>query len=263
MATYLLFTLCAPLASFGAVAAGERRSTWDRPGKSQIIGLIAGCLGIERSDEAGQANLAAGLGFAVRIDHPGVLETDYHTTQAPKEVELKRWAKKHGPVRTRADELATDDLKTILSQREFRTGSHYTVALWRTGDRVPTLAALQSALVTPVFAPFAGRKANPLMLPFAPHVLDAARIEDAFPAFDALETSQIRALKSHLRLKLDANAPIYADSSAVPVDERAARVSRLEERRDLPESRSKWRFGLRSEVLLKSPPGTSNQGDQA
>ena len=34
-----------PLAS---LAVGERRPTWDRPSKSQMVGLVAAALGIER-----------------------------------------------------------------------------------------------------------------------------------------------------------------------------------------------------------------------
>ena len=127
MTTYLLFTLAAPLASFGAVAVGERRPTWDRPSKSQILGLVAGCLGIERSEEDRQHALAAGLGFAVRVDSPGGLASDYHTAQAPKDVSIRRRTKAFGPIATRADELACDDLKTILSRREFRVGARHTM----------------------------------------------------------------------------------------------------------------------------------------
>ena len=59
MPRYLLFTLAAPIASFGTVAVGERRPTWERPAKSQVVGLVAGCLGIERHEEARQQALVA------------------------------------------------------------------------------------------------------------------------------------------------------------------------------------------------------------
>jgi len=249
---YLLFTLAAPLASFGAVAVGERRPTWDRPSKSQILGLVAGCLGIERSDEEDQSRLASSLGFAVRVDEPGGLATDYHTAQAAKEVSIKRRTKADGPVATRADELACDDLKTILSRREFRVGSHYTIALWRLHPSEPSLDAIAAALKSPVFVPFAGRKAHPLMLPLAPRIITTERIEDAFVRFDKEEPSPSKNLKAALHLKLRADCAIYADVSAVPDDQRPQRISRLEEHRDIPESRAKWRFGLRTEALLKS-----------
>ena len=42
---FLLFTLYAPMASFGEVAVGERRMSWSRPGRSAILGMVAARLG--------------------------------------------------------------------------------------------------------------------------------------------------------------------------------------------------------------------------
>ena len=166
MPEFLVFTLAAPLASFGAVAVGERRPTWDRPSKSQILGLVAGALGIERSEEArqlrtGARHLVSPCGSMIA----GRVQTDYHTTQVPPQRRNRRFA-------TRADELAVDktELKTILSRRENRLGALYTIAL-----RPPATQAARHARAiatthcrTPMFVPFAGRKANALMLPMTP-----------------------------------------------------------------------------------------------
>jgi CRISPR system Cascade subunit CasD len=251
MTKYLLFTLAAPLASFGAVAVGERRPTWDRPSKSQIVGLVAGCLGIQRTQEARQQALTNGLGFAVRVDARGQLARDYHTAQSPKEVSMKRRAKAIGAIRTRADELACDDLKTILSEREYIVGSLHTIALWRIGGAEPALDIIAAGLKSPSFAPFAGRKAYPLMLPMAPQLIDAYSIEIALATFDAGEDPAVKSLKQQYGLVQQANRPIFTDLCAIPGDQRHLRINRYEERRDLPESRAKWRFGLRSEALLR------------
>lgn len=256
MERYLLFTLAAPFASFGALAVGERRPTWDRPSKSQTLGLVAGCLGIPRTDEARHLMLSIGLGFAVRIDARGLLTSDYHTAHSPKEASIKRRAKIHGPLRTRAAELECDDLKTILSQRELVTGSHYTIALWRIGETVPTLEEIAEALRKPTYTPFAGRKANALMLPMAPRFVEADVIEAAFSGFDAGEDEAVAALKRAMSPAPNANRPVFVDLQAIPIEERAMRVARHEQRRDLPESRAKWRFGLRSEALLRETPET-------
>jgi CRISPR system Cascade subunit CasD len=257
MRQHLVFALAAPLASFGTVAVGERRPTWDRPGKSQVTGLIAAALGIERAGEARLKALAAGLGFAVRVDAAGGLAVDYHTAQAPQEVALRRRARDAGPVRTRADELACDDLKTILSRREFRTGTLHTVALWRTAESEPTLEHMAERLAAPAFVPYAGRKAHALMLPMAPRIVAADRIEEAFARYDQGVPEEVAQLLDRLGIRVGRDRPIYCDASAIPLDERAARVARLEERRDLPESRTKWRFGLRTEALLRA---TGNDG---
>jgi len=255
MHDYLVFTLAAPLASFGTVAVGERRPTWDRPSKSQTLGLIASALGIERADEAAQQALAASLGFAVRVDDPGQLASDYQTSQAAKEVEIRRRVKAFGPIRTRAGELACDDLKTILSRREFRTGSLYTIAVWCRGDVVHPLDEIERSLAAPVFAPFAGRKAFPLMLPMAPRRLQASDLEVAFARYDAGEPADVVELKAGLGIKPQRQRPIFTEAGSVAPD----RVWRIEERRDHPESRSKWRFGLRTEVVLKPSEPAGSQ----
>ena len=248
---YLLFTLAAPLASFGTVAVGERRPTWDRPSKSLIIGLVAGCLGIERHEEVRQRDLAGSLGFAVRVDNPGQLATDYHTAQAAKEVSIRKRIKAGGRVATRADELACDDLKTILSRREYRIGGLFTIALWKSSARSASLDEIAQALATPIFVPFAGRKSHALALPLAPRIVTVSHIEQAFDRFDAEEPAAVRSLRRTHWTPARDDAPIYVDAYAIPLAQREQRVSRLEQRRDNPESRAKWRFELRSEALLK------------
>jgi CRISPR system Cascade subunit CasD len=255
MTDHLVFALVAPFASFGTVAVGERRPTWDRPSKSQVVGLVAAALGIERSQEARLSELAAGLGFAVRVDNAGRLAVDYHTAQAPKEAALRRRRREAGPVATRADELACDDLKTILSRREFRTDSLHTIALWRVAGRDPTLVRMAEALAAPCFVPYAGRKAHALMLPMWPQVVPASRIEQVFDAYDRQRPKEIANLADSLGLRPATHGPIYCDVSAIPLAQMQERVARLEERRDMPESRAKWRFGLRSEALLRAAPG--------
>ena len=247
MSQHLLFTLAAPIASFGTVAVGERRPTWDRPSKSQIIGLVAGCLGIERCEEEKQQALVVSLGFAVRIDDPGQLATDYHTTQVPPARRNRRFA-------TRAEELAVGntDLKTILSRREYRTGSCYTVCLWLKTSGPASLDDIKAAIVSPEFVPFAGRKANALMFPMQPVAVEAENIGAAFAAFDAQRPSEIAKLWETLKFKAHGHALIFADADGT-LGQPAAR---LEERRDIPESRAKWRFGLRSEVLLGKSANT-------
>jgi CRISPR system Cascade subunit CasD len=250
MTEYLIFTLAAPIASFGAVAVGERRPTWDRPSKSQVLGLVAGALGIERGEEARHLDLAQTLSLAVRIDSAGTIQTDYHTTQVPPTRRNRRFA-------TRADELAVDktELRTILSRRELRVASFYTIALSATSAATLAhpLSEIKAALENPVFVPFAGRKANVLMLPMAPRLVVADDISTAFTAYDMSEPETQKKLRqAYWLVPKSTDGRIYADAESVP----RQLTDRIEQRRDIPESRTKWRFGLRSEALVKStPPG--------
>lgn len=250
MRDHLLLTLAAPLASWGGVAVGERRPSWDRPSKSQAVGLLAGALGIERADEARQHALAASLGFAVRIDDPGQPATDYHTTQAPPQRRNRHFA-------TRADELAVSksELKTILSRREYRTGIQATICVWLRQPGPSTLTEMQSALCRPAFAPFAGRKAHALMAPMDPRIEPAADVLAALAAYDAGRNPKATELLATLRdpARMRWHTPVvFIDADATG----NLAVERLEQRRDHPENRAKWRFGVRAEAVLRHRPNT-------
>lgn len=240
MAEFLTFALVAPLASFGDLAVGERRSGFDRPARSAVLGLVAACLGLERSDEEGQAALAAGYGLALLCRSAGRLLADYHTAQVPSSQRGRRF-------RTRAEELdlPSRELNTVLTRRDYRVGAWHLAALSvREGARWP-LAALAEAMERPAFTPYLGRKSCPLGLPLAPIILDA---EDAVAALLRREAEGE-----------EASFPVLADSSATSrrvvldadlIDDEDPRILRTEWRRDEPVSRARWQFGLRAEVVV-------------
>ncbi|HEV2643569.1 MAG TPA: CRISPR-associated protein Cas5, partial [Candidatus Elarobacter sp.] len=78
MTDFLLFTLYAPLSSWGDIAVGEMRGTWDRPSRSAVLGLVAAALGLLRDDQAAQEALDGGFGVATRLDASGAPSADYH-----------------------------------------------------------------------------------------------------------------------------------------------------------------------------------------
>jgi CRISPR system Cascade subunit CasD len=168
------------MASFGGVAVGERRSSWERPTASALTGLLAGALGIERADEVAQGALANGYRFAMRIERPGQLFTDYHTAQVPSQCRASRFA-------TRADELAVANLETILSRREYRSDVLSTVAVAVTQAAPYALETLAEALVRPSFTLYYGRKSCSLALPLDPRLVEAQHIVAAFSVHDAEE----------------------------------------------------------------------------
>jgi CRISPR system Cascade subunit CasD len=253
MREYLIFTIAAPMASFGSLAVGERRPSANRPTKSQVLGIVAAALGVERGEEERLAALRDSLGFAVRVEAAGQPAFDYHTTQTPPARRNRRFA-------TRAEELRVPkyELKTILSTREFRTGALASPALWLRKDEAEfSLDAIRNALMEPRFPLFVGRKAHPLMLPCAPGIVAAKDVAQAFALHDANQADAVSKFrKLHgLTPKAGAEATIYADLDGVEEDHGRERI---EQRRDVPESRAKWRFGLRREVVLASASGASS-----
>ncbi len=239
----LTFALVAPLASFGAIAVGERRSGWDRPARSAVFGLVGACLGVEREDDEAQAALATHYGLALLCHAPGRLLADYHTAQVPPTKGKRRFA-------TRAQELAAPDLNTILSRRDYRSGAWHLAAIWA---RVPAprwpLAKLADAMRRPVFVPYLGRKSCPLGLPLAPEISEAP---DAVGALEARHgVGKEAAWRDRFTDRQDGELVVALDPEHVADDD--PRRRRIEIRRDQPRSRRRWQFDLREELVLGVP----------
>lgn len=249
MREYLIFTIAAPMASSGMkYDPGEWRNSSDRPSKSGVLGLVAAALGIERGEQARFDALRDSLGFAVRVDDPGQPAYDYHTSQVPPQKRNRRFA-------TRAEELSVpkSELKTILSMREFRVNAFATPALWlrRAGDDVPaTLPQIESALQRPRFVLYAGRKSHPLMLRCAPEIVRAEDVVCAFEAYRKAKPKIEQFLKERLTAAWNAQSPPQPTIYCEQDDPAAELAGRVEQRRDHPESRTKWRFGVRQEAAI-------------
>jgi len=129
----LLMQLYGPMQSWRLGPRLERRSTQPLPTKSGVIGLLAAALGRERGSSV--ADLA-GLRMGVRVDRPGVLETDYQTVRNVLQ------AKGRG-------------LKDAQTWRGYLADAAFLVAL--EGER-GILEELARALREPHFVPYLGQK---------------------------------------------------------------------------------------------------------
>jgi len=245
---YLGFTLAAPLASFGSIAVGERRPSWDRPAKSAVLGLVAGACGLTRDDAEAHRALADDYLYAVRVEYLGERAsrpfTDYHTTQTAPSKPGRRFA-------TRREELLAEKVGTILTRREYASDSCFTVLLW-TMSSAPgfTLDDIAGALRAPKFTPCLGRKSCPLTLPMAPCVVEASDVFDAFRRRDADDSESIARFRGARRA---ASQPRYVAMDAAAGE--PLRSGRLEKRRDALIHRGRWQFGLREELRVEWPGG--------
>lgn len=175
---YLLFRLYGPMASWGDIAVGESRHSFNGPTKSAVMGLVAAALGIRRDEEAQHLALNQQYQIAIAVQSEGQLLRDYHTVQVPDSVGKFRY-------RTRRDELiqGKDRLGTVLSSREYRTDAYALVALTASSEAPFTLQALAQALMTPVFTLYLGRKSCPLAAPLQPEMISAENFQQAFEAY--------------------------------------------------------------------------------
>lgn len=250
MTEFLLFTIYAPLTSWGEITVGESRGSWDRPSRSAIFGMVAAALGIDRIDQPAHDALDLGYGFAVRLDAPGIPLVDYHTAQTVAASAIK----KHRPA-TRAAMLSCADPETMLSRRWYRQDALATVCLWAQEAARWKLEEIAAAIRQPVYVLYAGRKANALGLPLSPRVIEAETLDGAFRKHVAIP-NDLRALQRAL-------FPKGADASRAEIshDPCVGFVSglnklRREIRRDADANRSRWQFAERTvEVGTQRLPG--------
>lgn len=246
MTGFLLATLYAPMASWGDIAVGERRTSWDRPSRSAVLGLVAAALGVDRQDQAGHDALDAGYGVAVRVDAPGRVMVDYHTAQTIPQIEVKR-----ARPQTRRDMIRhgerTHRLETILSWRDARVDAAYTLALWARECARWTLEALAEAMHRPVFPLFAGRKAHPLGWPLGAEVIDAPSLADALAHRGPLADDPCF---KHLRATPGV-ASVSCDYE--PFFDHGLDGGRLEIRRDAAPHRTRWQFAERRVLTGRMP----------
>jgi CRISPR system Cascade subunit CasD len=253
---FLLFTVCAPMASWGDIAVGEVRGSWERPARSAMQGLLAAALGFEREDQAAHDALQQDYGIAVRVETTGEALTDYHTAQT-----VAASAARRAGARTRAELLAAvhpSDRQTILSRRTYRTEVLVSVALWA---RTPTphwsLDTLADALRGPRFVLYAGRKSNPLALPLAPRVDRARTLADAMVAYGTSRGMRVDApgaARDAVLAVFDrqwARRPSPSDGDEVAHDpcedfESGLEPIRRETRRDSAPHRGRWQFAERT-----------------
>ena len=235
MARFLLFSLYAPMQSWGDIAVGGARTTWRSPGRSAIAGLLAGAAGIMRDDPA-LLPLHQGIRIAVRSDskRPTTI-TDFHTAQVPPRKKDSRW-------RSRAQELSSHELGTILSNREYLCDAAFSVAVWTKEDSI-SLENFCAALNQPVFVPYLGRKSCPLALPAKAHITEDSNAERALS-----NVVPPRNFLGRLIASTGDQVEVVSDQDGDSDDIPGFIVSQINYRRDVLLSAGRWQFGERREI---------------
>ena len=153
-ATTLLLELVGEMQSYGGLTYNVR-TTHLHPTKSAVVGMVAAALGRRRRTDIG--DLAA-LRMGVRIDRPGVLETEFFSVGGVVTSDLKQH-------------------KARVMSKEYLADAAFLVGL--EGDsRIVEMA--HAALMCPVYQLYLGRKAYPPGRPVTtPRHLIQGRLEPA------------------------------------------------------------------------------------
>lgn len=240
-AQWLMITLIAPMASFGAAPGNTKRGTEARPTKSALLGLLGAALGLRRDDWQAQEALAAGYQVATRTRAAGGLVRDFHTYQS-----LNQTSKP--PPQTRVEALSRlDKLETTVTERYYRADVAYDAAFRASPTARWSLNALAAALKRPVFTLYLGRKSCPLSWPLDPEVTPPSSLMVAFARREAALVERGEGLGRAARaLRLASGEIAVEDPSWAP----AGATMRREMRRDQPGDRQRSHFGERAEWVF-------------
>ncbi|QMV16520.1 CRISPR system Cascade subunit CasD [Vibrio spartinae] len=241
MRSYLVFRLYGPMVSWGLPAVGGDRQTAVAPSRSAILGLLGAALGIRRDDEAQLHALQQSVEIAVKQLVPGRLIRDYHTTQIPS-------ADRKFTHRTRKSELSESHLNTVLSSRDYRCDGMWTVAVTLTPQSNYTLAELNSALKTPVFPLYLGRKSCPPAVPLSPRIVTDCSLRTALDTeFHTLSWSQ---KGDDFLLRHDGWITYFWESNPQAIAPDHSETVLTTFPWDEPENRARWQFQSRTMYQL-------------
>lgn len=224
MPRYLILRIDGPMQAWGAHTFEDFRPSNQFPTRSGLLGLLGACLGLDRRDHAGLAQLAASVEFTVRSDcavrRPDVEEPiskaavklpDYHTIRDARKVD------------------GSTNKNAVESRREYLFDAAFTVAIGERQNASVTLAAIADALLHPCFTPVLGWRSCPISRP----LLDGPPVE----AGDA---------KAALAHALPAGGLIYAEGDLV-----SSQPLRI---RDVPMHGHHRQFVTRQVYLHKEEP---------
>jgi CRISPR system Cascade subunit CasD len=231
MAEWLAFQLYGAMGSWGDIAVGEFRQSWDHPTRSAVIGLVCAALGIRRDEEERLAEVANGYRFSFRVNEDSIPVRDYHTTQVPSSGTGRN--KKRFFTRKEELSVSEDQISTILSTRDYLCDCGYTVFLNSLPGAPYTLDEIKSHLLRPVFTLYLGRKSCPLSIPLHPQIFKADSLREACKTVPPVDLTGKK--KDTFRIFWEEGVPAGITQVQVQV------------RRDHPISRSRWQFSGRDE----------------
>jgi len=152
MQEYLVLKLEGPLQAWGGHTFEDRRPSELFPTRSGLLGLLAACLGIDRTDAEKQQALASSVFFAVRVDSTPIKMVDYHTVKG-----------------ARKEYQGMKQNETIQTWREYLQDAKstvcFSVVIWLTEHAIISLDELVSAVNKPIYTPFLGRRSCPITRP--------------------------------------------------------------------------------------------------
>ncbi|MBV9468178.1 MAG: type I-E CRISPR-associated protein Cas5/CasD, partial [Abitibacteriaceae bacterium] len=154
----LLLRLEGPLQAWGVRSRWDVRDTGLEPSKSGVVGLLGCALGCPMRDPYLE-ELSNALRFGVRIEHPGLIITDYQTITDYLPTAAGQYKSRGGVKSLDAIRRDGDEPATIISPRSYLEDAAFLVGLEAVAGQDSLLERCALSLQEPVWPIYLGRKA--------------------------------------------------------------------------------------------------------
>jgi len=185
MQDFLIIKLQGAMQAWGGHTFEDYRPSHIFPTRSAVVGLLGACLGIDRADIQGIADLNASFELTVRGDQRKV-QTEQFGQIKKKTLTMQKMTDFHTVLDARkVDGAPRKD--AIISHREYLCDAEFSLALGFRNNAVFSLEKVKDAIQKPHYTPSLGRRSCPIQRPLFETIVAA---ENAQQALTQIEPKQ-------------------------------------------------------------------------
>jgi len=177
MQDFLIIKLQGAMQAWGGHTFEDYRPSHIFPTRSAFVGLLGACLGIDRADIQGRADLNASFEITVRADRRKVLTEQFGRIKE-KILTMQKMTDFHTILDARkVDGAPRKD--AIISHREYLCDAEFSLALGFSDNAVFSLEQVKDAIQKPHYTPSLGRRSCPIQRPLFEIVVAAENGQQA------------------------------------------------------------------------------------
>ena len=177
MQDFLIIKLQGAMQAWGGHTFEDYRPSHIFPTRSAIVGLLGACIGIDRADIQGRADLNASFELTVRADRRKV-KTEYFGQIKEKTLTMQKMTDFHTVLDARkVDGSPRKD--AIISRREYLCDAEFSLALEFRNNAIFSLEKVKDAIQKPHYTPSLGRRSCPIQCPLFKTVVSAENAQQA------------------------------------------------------------------------------------
>lgn len=185
MQDFLIIKLQGAMQAWGGHTFEDYRPSHIFPTRSAVVGLLGACLGIDRADIQGMADLNASFELMVRADRRKVQAQQFGQIKE-KILTMQKMTDFHTVLDARkVDGAPRND--AIISHREYLCDAEFSLALEFRNNAVFNLEKVKQAIQKPYYTPFLGRRSCPIQQPLFNSIVAAENAQKALAQIEPKE----------------------------------------------------------------------------